>query len=270
MKPMLLRIIMPLCFIHTFCLADGFRVDLLHSDFSGGPLLADTALDSPLADGCAIEILEDFGMEGIVPITQALDQNQQAHNSQAHRRSDGFAMVVNGSSRFDAPGFFFVESALSGDHLPRHPLRIRVWNGSDAALASAYWESPPYSVLPGQQQVSFTRAEWTYHEVSSLDKNGEQSVQSSAVAEQYELLTAYPNPFNSSAQIVFSLERAGSVELSVYDLQGRHERTLLSGPQTSGQHQISFDGSALPTGVYFVSLRTDERAPLTRKLVLMR
>jgi len=70
----------------------------------------------------------------------------------------------------------------------------------------------------------------------------------------------YPNPFNASTQIRYSLPLAQEVELSVFDLLGRKVRTLTQGPQRAGWHVAQWDGrdeSGRPaaSGTYVYTLR---------------
>lgn len=85
----------------------------------------------------------------------------------------------------------------------------------------------------------------------------------------YHLGQNYPNPFNSSTQIQFNLPRAGDVSLELFDVTGRHVRTLLSGYQSAGQHQIHFDAGTLPSGLYFYRLQSGEFVQ-TQKLMLIK
>jgi hypothetical protein len=68
----------------------------------------------------------------------------------------------------------------------------------------------------------------------------------------------YPNPFNPTTQIAFDLPRGADVTLTVFDLSGREVSRLVSGWTTPGHHVVSFDGSALATGVYVYRLTTPE------------
>jgi hypothetical protein len=54
---------------------------------------------------------------------------------------------------------------------------------------------------------------------------------------------AYPNPFNPSARIEYSLPSAGQVTLNVYDLRGQLVRTLVSERQNAGEHNTSWNGT---------------------------
>ncbi|MCB1048920.1 MAG: T9SS type A sorting domain-containing protein, partial [Calditrichaeota bacterium] len=69
--------------------------------------------------------------------------------------------------------------------------------------------------------------------------------------------------------IGFSLAQAGPVQLRVYDIAGRLVSTLIDQPLGAGQHQARFDGSALPSGLYFYRLDTTSGS-LTRKMMLVK
>jgi hypothetical protein len=62
---------------------------------------------------------------------------------------------------------------------------------------------------------------------------------------------SYPNPFNPSATIRYGLPVAATVSLRVYDVLGHVVARLVEGPQAPGVKEARFDGSALPSGIYF-------------------
>ncbi len=77
-----------------------------------------------------------------------------------------------------------------------------------------------------------------------------------------ELRQNYPNPFNPATRIDFRLERAGSAELTVYDLAGRRVATLHRGALPAGPHHVTWDGrdaagQPVPSGLYRYVLATD-------------
>jgi hypothetical protein len=65
----------------------------------------------------------------------------------------------------------------------------------------------------------------------------------------------YPNPFNSSTKIVFEIQAATVLDLSVYNLLGQKVKTLKTGNHPPGKYQITFDASELPAGIYYYELR---------------
>lgn len=84
----------------------------------------------------------------------------------------------------------------------------------------------------------------------------------------------YPNPFNPATSINYVMPADGLARLDVYDVSGRHVRTLVNEFQTKGEHTVDWnglDGTGNPvvSGVYFYSLFADKRI-LTRKMVLLR
>ena len=74
-------------------------------------------------------------------------------------------------------------------------------------------------------------------------------------------LSSYPNPFNPSTTIAFSLPQAQIVRLAVYDITGREVAVLADELFVAGEHQVTFDGTQLPSGIYFARIETPPLAP---------
>jgi len=88
-------------------------------------------------------------------------------------------------------------------------------------------------------------------------------------ASGFELLGAYPNPFNPTTAISFQLSAFSQVNLSVYDVSGRKVVTLVDGYRDAGAYEVAFDGSALASGVYLYRLEADGQLAVG-KMVLMK
>ena len=82
-------------------------------------------------------------------------------------------------------------------------------------------------------------------------------------------LKAYPNPFNSSMMIRFSLEAESYVELAVFDILGRKIDELVNRRLEPGYHQVEWNAADRPSGVYFYRLVTRETA-VTGRMTLLR
>src|SRR6185295_15912610 len=66
----------------------------------------------------------------------------------------------------------------------------------------------------------------------------------------YALQQNYPNPFNPVTTIRYSLPASGRVVVSVFNMIGQEVARLVDGMEESGEKAVSFDATALPSGVY--------------------
>lgn len=83
------------------------------------------------------------------------------------------------------------------------------------------------------------------------------------------LLAAYPNPFNASTRISYRLAFASQVRLKVYDVLGEEVTSLVEGYMQPGTWSTEFDGSQLPSGIYFYRLTAREFVDV-KKMMLVR
>ena len=95
-----------------------------------------------------------------------------------------------------------------------------------------------------------------------------------ALAVATPLCRSYPNPFNGTTVLKFSVAERGRVSVSVYDARGRRVRVLADAVMQRGPHNLTWDGRdetgrPVAAGVYFCRLRTGE-ATRSGKLVVMR
>ncbi len=93
-------------------------------------------------------------------------------------------------------------------------------------------------------------------------------VEKSEIVSQWDLAQNYPNPFNSSCVIGYSLKEPSYVKLELFDIQGRRIMNLCDGKFNAGQYKISFNGSALPAGIYVYSLTTAKFSAKRKMLIL--
>jgi hypothetical protein len=77
----------------------------------------------------------------------------------------------------------------------------------------------------------------------------------------------YPNPFNPSTTISYVLPNATHVRLTVYDRIGREVKVLLDDSQSEGTHTVDFNGTDLPSGIYFYRIKTSEKTEV-KKMIL--
>lgn len=84
----------------------------------------------------------------------------------------------------------------------------------------------------------------------------------------FSLEQNYPNPFNPTTQIKYSIPADGFVSLKVFNLIGQEIAEPVSGFAKAGEHQISFDASTLPSGVYLYRLETNNKARVKKMMVV--
>ena len=78
----------------------------------------------------------------------------------------------------------------------------------------------------------------------------------------------FPNPFNPSTTIRFSLRYSSGVKLGVYNLLGQLVRQLINAELGAGVYEVRFDASGLPSGVYIYRIQTNHLVDTKRLLLL--
>ncbi len=109
------------------------------------------------------------------------------------------------------------------------------------------------------------------------DQKGTALVTSQAVNAQlvqhgphkFELNSVYPNPFNPSTEISFSVPSDGFLRLSVFNIQGQEVDVIHEGFQSAGVHAYTWDAADMPSGVYYVRLVSGAKSS-TMKAMLMK
>ncbi len=86
--------------------------------------------------------------------------------------------------------------------------------------------------------------------------------------DKYTLRQNYPNPFNPTTNISFDLPEESSVQLQIFDIQGKLVSTLVNERMDKGNHSVSFNSDGLPSGVYFYRLSTKNFTDIKRMLLL--
>lgn len=78
----------------------------------------------------------------------------------------------------------------------------------------------------------------------------------------------FPNPFNPSTKILFSLEKSGFTALKVYNSIGQEVAELVNRELNSGAYEFEFNASSLPSGVYYYTLKSGVRSEVHKMLLL--
>jgi len=86
--------------------------------------------------------------------------------------------------------------------------------------------------------------------------------------DQFSLFQPYPNPFNPTTTIEFSIPQSSIVTLTVYDILGRKVETILNDYKDVGQHQMQWNASNIPSGVYFVRMHSGSFSQVRKAMVV--
>ena len=92
---------------------------------------------------------------------------------------------------------------------------------------------------------------------------------STEVPVNYELYQNYPNPFNPVTHLKFGISKLGFISLKVYDMLGKEVKILVNEDMSAGRYVVEFDGSNLPSGIYFYKFTADEFSE-TKSMVLLK
>ena len=87
------------------------------------------------------------------------------------------------------------------------------------------------------------------------------------IATTFKLDQNFPNPFNPSTQIRYSLNKDGYVSLTIYSIVGEKISELVNEFQSRGFYNVKFDASNLPSGIYIYKLQAGEFSS-TKKMIL--
>lgn len=83
------------------------------------------------------------------------------------------------------------------------------------------------------------------------------------------LFPAYPNPFNPTTTIHFSIDRAEFVKIQLFNLQGQETGTLVNKNMRPGDYSVTLTADTLSSGIYIVTMRTSTRV-LSQKILLLK
>ena len=90
------------------------------------------------------------------------------------------------------------------------------------------------------------------------------------VPDAFTIESAYPNPFNPSVNLDFTMPDAGLVKISVYNLLGREVATLMNRSLTAGQYSVVWNAEHQASGVYLVRVQVDNEEVSSQKIMYLK
>ena len=125
----------------------------------------------------------------------------------------------------------------------------------NVALPSKGGFSFPENLMETYPSVG--ESQFTLSVYTDIASNDDENI---ILPEDITLHNAYPNPFNPSTVISFDIAEMGDVSLKIFDLTGRQVASLINEFMIPGSHQITWNPSLLPSGVYLVELVVGDRS----------
>ncbi len=91
----------------------------------------------------------------------------------------------------------------------------------------------------------------------------------SPLPEKTVFLNSYPNPFNATTTIEYTLAESGPVDLRIFDIAGRIVATIAGGIYPAGYYRETWNAGDRASGLYFVRLQAGQYKE-TKKIVLLK
>ncbi|MFW6348185.1 MAG: glycosyl hydrolase, partial [Cyclonatronaceae bacterium] len=111
---------------------------------------------------------------------------------------------------------------------------------------------------------------WLYSlDYIDIVESNSTSTEPGEVPLEFGLEANYPNPFNPSSQISYSIPEDMPVRLEVFSISGQRVATLVDADMPAGRHVATFDGQALASGVYIYRIQTPAGS-ISRKMTLLK
>lgn len=85
----------------------------------------------------------------------------------------------------------------------------------------------------------------------------------------FKLINIYPNPFNPTTNLEFSIPKNNFVSLKIYDIEGKEVATIFTGALTSGTYEMKWNAESFPSGIYFCKMTAGSFTE-TRKMILLK
>ncbi|HKJ81496.1 MAG TPA: T9SS type A sorting domain-containing protein [Ignavibacteriaceae bacterium] len=130
-------------------------------------------------------------------------------------------------------------------------------NGTQVLVDAADTTSPSTGVIP-VSDITFINA--TVTDVPNANNT---------IPDNFNLEQNYPNPFNPTTIINFSIPKLSLVTIKVYDILGNEIATLVNEEKPAGTYEITWNAANLPSGIYFYRMDAGSFIS-TKKLILLK
>jgi hypothetical protein len=247
-------------------------------------------LGSTSLEGCALEAA-DMNTDGIINIQDLISLVNAILGSARVAQLDGHAkveyvtsgqdMIIHLDSDVDVLG---IQLSIISDNQVNIDLKDNshinqessFQNGITRYLAYSMFNKPFDSKTTELLIYSAGNLDMNDIQVTLADINGDaiylshsqDGLNYKSGPHSFELSKLYPNPFNPSTEISFSLPIDGHVQLAAYDVRGKEVDIIYEGTQSVGQHSYTWNATNLPSGVYYIRLQAGELVSSQKALLI--
>jgi hypothetical protein len=205
------------------------------------------------------------------------DSLSGGRRQEAGDRNQGNGETENGTRSTED---FNQQSTITNQQLIASYLTDNALVGQGSVTKSTKYTYTDNKVEPGSSYI-YTLYDVDYSgKETKLDEIKVQvEAEGAIVADNYTLRPIYPNPFNASFTVPFSLNEQMSVKIALYNIAGQQLVNILEGELSAGEYAYPVNADVLSSGVYFVMTEfsgADTSTPLsdrkshTQKIVLMK
>ncbi|MDD3103564.1 MAG: FlgD immunoglobulin-like domain containing protein, partial [Candidatus Cloacimonetes bacterium] len=143
----------------------------------------------------------------------------------------------------------------------------------DAGRTVFFFDLPDWYQFPAYDLAGNPRIYGDQVDLGAYEWQGQVGIEN-LLAPPTLSMSNYPNPFNPSTTISYSVPMSGIVSLSIYNAKGQLVNTLVSEYKNKGNYQIVWhgkdkSGSTVASGLYFTRLASGGKS-LTNKMLLMK
>jgi predicted GH43/DUF377 family glycosyl hydrolase len=190
--------------------------------------------------------------------------NPQISGTPTVRYSDiqgGYA----GEGNIDADPLFVPDDSLF--HLSDNSLCVNT--GADSIQIDALWYRPPSDDYEGDDRPYMGIQPDMGADETQVSPVGIEPQPTAGIPKSYALEQNFPNPFNPTTNIEFSIPKSEFVTLKIYNILGEEVATLVSERLTSGKYKYDWDASDLASGLYLYRIQTGSYVE-AKKMLLIR
>ncbi|NOZ08730.1 MAG: T9SS type A sorting domain-containing protein [FCB group bacterium] len=235
---------------------------LFYPDFGGGLLSENTGpvLADELSRAVADWVINPAEYEFSGSVTASVRLNGSVVGSE----NDLLAAFVGNECRGVVHGIYF-----PGTDTYIYPLMISSNETDGEEVTFRYYDSEADVVYSYDETVQFTNDMVTGDLTTPfvLEENSILGIDENLPAE-YALSSGYPNPFNPSTTLEYSMKNPGNVNITVYDMMGRTVDVLINDWSPAGNYSVTWNADSQPSGIYLVKMTSSNFATVQKVMLI--